>query len=68
MMGATMIRLGLGTGQMFCSALSLVLMIDRDISEVSLAAVTVTCDLPSISVLVSGKRLHNKTTREDAPK
>jgi len=65
-MVATLIRLGLGIGQMFCAALLIVLLIDRGISEVSLAAVVETCDLTSISVFVFGKHFHHTTREEEA--
>jgi hypothetical protein len=68
MMVANLIRLGLGIGQMFCAALSFVLLIDLGISEVSLGAVVATCVLTTISVLLFGKRSHRTTREEEARK
>ena len=52
-------KLGLGIGQMFGAALSLVLLVTSGVSDVTLAAVAATCVLTTVSVLVFGRHSHH---------
>lgn len=50
------IRLALGTAQMFCAALSAVLLVKTGVSRLALGAVVLTCALTTVSVLMFGSR------------
>jgi hypothetical protein len=50
------IRLALGTAQMFCAALSAVLLVKTGVSRLCLGSVVLTCVLTTASVLMFGSR------------